>query len=211
MIVRFASSLGALLAAWAFVLSYDSGSPVPLRKPLAEMPATVGNWQAQENAPLGDDVVGILRLSDYVLRRYVTPQGESLWLYAAYWDTQRRGAQIHSPKHCLPGGGWNPLQADTVEIPTASSRERVVVNRYLMQKDSNYMMVAYWFQAQGRTIASEFDAKLALVQSSITQHRSDAALVRISAMVTDDPEKTWTRLADYIAAAYPKLTEILPE
>ena len=27
------------------------------------------------------------------------------WLYVDYWETQRKGAQPHSPKNCLPGAG----------------------------------------------------------------------------------------------------------
>ena len=206
---RVIGSLGALLAAFAFLRSYDPGLPVPLRRPLAELPAKLGQWTGRENAPLGEKVADILRLSDYLMRRYSGPGGDSLWLYVGYWDTQRRGAQIHSPKHCLPGGGWNPLQADLAEIPLSTGS--VTVNRYLMQKESRYMMVAYWFETQGQAVASELDAKLMLVKSSITRHRSDAALVRITTEFSGDPQKAWARLADYIRVVHPKLEEILPE
>lgn len=208
---RAGASVGVLLAAIAFLHLFRPGEAVPLRRPLETFPASLGEWQGREVTTLSNDVLDQLKLSDYLLRRYAHAEGESLWLYIGYWDTQRRGAQIHSPKHCLPGGGWNPLEAERVNVPISSGGDTIGVNRYLLQKGSSFLLVAYWFQTQGEAISSELDAKIALVKSSLLRHRSDAALVRVSAEVSGDPGQTWARLEDYIRKLYPTLSEFLPE
>ncbi|MGH7856880.1 MAG: exosortase C-terminal domain/associated protein EpsI [Candidatus Binatia bacterium] len=210
-LARTGASVGVLLVAIAFLHLFRPGEAVPIRRPLETFPASLGQWQGRELTTLSEDVLQQLKLSDYVLRRYAHPEGQSVWLYVGYWDTQRRGAQIHSPKHCLPGGGWNPLEAESVRVPISSSAGAIAVNRYLLQKGASFLLVAYWFQMQGETIANELDAKIALVESSLLRNRSDAALVRVSAEVSGDPEKTWARLERYIQDLYPTLREFLPE
>src|SRR6266852_4804264 len=109
----------------------SSGEAVPIRQALDTFPTLVGDWRGQEGAVFESEVLNLLKVKDYLLRRYANRDGRSVWLYIAYWDTQRKGAQIHSPKNCLPSSGWEPLEASEMTIGIPGRSQRISVNRYL--------------------------------------------------------------------------------
>jgi EpsI family protein len=184
---------------------------VPIHKPLAELPQTIGGWQGRADATLEPDILAILKLNDYVMRDYIDMTGHNIWLYVGFWETQRKGAQIHSPKHCLPGGGWEPLEASLVRISFEGEPQGIVVNRYVLQKETNRQVVTYWYQSQGQVMAKEIDVKLQLIKNAIVRNRTDGALIRLTSPVTTTVEEAFTRQVEYIRALRPLLREFLPQ
>jgi len=83
------------------------------------------------------------------MRGYVDAAGRGLNLYIAYWDTQRKGAVIHSPKNCLPGAGWEAVESSLLTIPLPPPHPSIIVNRYLIQKDREQQVVLYWYHSHG--------------------------------------------------------------
>ena len=48
-----------------------------------------------------------LKISDYLMAHFSRPADPApVGLWIAYYDTQTKGASVHSPQACLPGGGW---------------------------------------------------------------------------------------------------------
>lgn len=188
-----------------------SGDAVPIRKPLDGFPLTLGPWQGRQGVMLETDELNALKLKDYVVRRYMDASGQYLWLYIGYWDSQRKGAQIHSPRNCLPGAGWEPLEASTMTIDLPAPYGSIAVNRFLIQKDQDQQVAFYWYQSQGRATAGEVAARLQLVKNSLFRNRTDGALVRITAPTRGSASETSRRLIGYIRAMYPVLHEYLPD
>ena len=129
---------------------------------------------------LDAETLNVLKPKEYLLRRDQNASGQSIWLFIAYWDTLRKGATPHSPRNCLPGSGWEPLEASMITIPLPQPFTPITVNRYLVQKDRDQQLVLYWYQSQGRAIAGEVAARVQLVKNSIARHRTDGAIVRVS-------------------------------
>jgi EpsI family protein len=207
---RLGVSVALLLVAF-FALHFRSASEgVPLRRSFDSFPESIGGWRGRDDTVLDADTVGMLRMSDYLLRRYVDSNGRSAWLYVAYWQSQRRGADIHSPKNCLPAGGWEPVETRRLTIPVSGATP-ITVNHFLIQKDRQMQVVIYWFQAQGVAVAGELDAKIEMVRSAILKNRTDGALVRISAPVQGTAEETTDGLVRYIQSLQPVLRDYLPE
>jgi EpsI family protein len=208
---RIALSISILIAALVVLQFRSPGEAVPVRKPLDSFPNALREWRGAEGALLDLDTLNVLKSKDYVMRRYQDPEGRSLWLFIAYWDSQRKGAQPHSPKNCLPGAGWEPLEASEMTIPLPRPLSPITVNRYLIQKDRDQQVVFYWYQAQGRAVAGELAARVDMVRNSIVRHRTDGALVRVSGPVYGDVRQTSDRLVQYIQAMYPVLGDYLPD
>ena len=145
------------------------------------------------------------------MRRYVDGAGRGLWLYVAYWESQRRGAQIHSPRNCLPGSGWEPLEAGVITVPVAAGASRITINRYVVQKERDSMLVLYWYQSQGRAIAGEVEARMQMAKSAMVRNRTDGALIRVSSPISGSLAATEARLVAYVQAIYPRLADHLPE
>src|SRR5262245_4991422 len=208
---RVGLSMLLLIGALLVLQLRSSGEAVPIRKPLDNFPTAVGAWQGREDTILEPDILNLLKAKDYLVRRYQDPAGRSLWLFIGYWDSQRKGAQPHSPKNCLPGGGWEPLEASRLTVALPRPYSPITVNRYLVQKGSDQQVVFYWYQSQGSSIASELEARVNMVKSSIVRHRTDGALVRVSSPVYDSVQQTSSSVVKYIEALYPILSEYLPD
>jgi EpsI family protein len=208
---RAALSCALLISAWLFLQLRSYGEAVPIHKPLDAFPLLVGDWQGQQGVVFEGEVLNILKVRDYLMRRYIDPSGRSLWLYIGYWDAQRKGAQMHSPKHCLPGGGWAPLEATRVPIPLSASRGAIEVNRYLIQKDHYQQLVLYWYQSRGQVMASEIDAKLQLIKNAVFHNRTDGALIRITSPISGSVQETFEQQIRYVQAMFPILSQFLPD
>ena len=207
-----AALAAALLLGALLVLQFRStGEAVPIRKSFDTFPSQIASWQARESNNLDLEIVNLLKVNDYVMRRYANRDGRAVWLYIGYWSTQRKGAQIHSPRNCLPGGGWEPIEASRLVVPLPGGHTPIEVNRYLIQKDRDQQVVLYWYQSQGKAVAGELDAKIEMVRSAITRNRTDGALVRVSAPVSGGVAETTDVLVGYVQALYPVLSEYLPE
>jgi EpsI family protein len=208
--VRIAISLAGLIATLLFVHLRSYGEAVMLRQSLEEFPSVVGSWRGQEVTLLESEAVNALKVSDYLMRRYVDTAGYSAWVYIGYWRSQGRdGGQPHSPRNCLPGSGWNPLEASIVNL-TVKGGGTLPLNRLVIQKDAQQQVVLYWYRAQGVDVASEVSAKVAMVRSAIVHNRTDGALVRVSSPVVGTVAETSERLLAYVAAMYPELDRFLP-
>jgi EpsI family protein len=199
--------LGALLG----VQLRSRGEAVPPRKSFDSFPTSIATWQARQASSLDPEIVNILKVNDYVMQRYEDSDGRMLWLYIGYWSSQRKGAQIHSPRNCLPGGGWEPIEASLVTVALPAPYAPIVVNRYLIQKERSQQVVLYWYHSQGKAISGELAAKVEMVRAAITRNRTDGALVRVSAPVVGSAAATTDSLARYVKALYPILAEYLPD
>jgi EpsI family protein len=131
-------------------------------------------------------------------------------LYVGYYQSQRTGETIHSPKNCLPGSGWEPVRAGHLTIAMAAA-PAIVVNEYLVEKGPAQYLVLYWYQAHGRVIASEYSGKVWLVFDGITRNRTDAALIRVLTPTRDGEDQARTRAVQFVQALYPRLNTFIPD
>jgi EpsI family protein len=180
-------TVGTLLAITEIFLYRHAGPEThPPREELASFSYELGPWSGTD-LPITNDVRTILGPGDFLNRAYSTADGSSVELFIAYFASQRTGDTIHSPKNCLPGAGWMPLEAGRTTIPGLNDR-RLAINRYIVTKDKVRLLVLYWYQGHDRVTASEYWAKWYMFWDSIKFNRSDGALVRVMTP-TDDTER----------------------
>jgi len=118
---RFLIAL-VLLASTALFLQARGRSEVfPPRLPLASFPEQVGNWSGTD-VEIPKDVREVLGPGDFLLRIYRSDDESKPFtdLFIAYFPTQRAGDTIHSPKNCLPGAGWTPIDSRRPGAPEKS-------------------------------------------------------------------------------------------
>ena len=90
---------------------------------------------------------------------------------------------MHSPKHCLPGAGWEIWQHDSAMVPI--NGKRYEVNQYSIQNAGSRMLMLYWYQSRDRITASEYLGKVLLARDTIMTGHTAGSLVRI--MLADVP------------------------
>jgi len=220
MLTRAAVLFVCLVASAAFIARSNHSEPVMPRAALDTFPVQIGEWNGRRDPPVDKEVLDVLGADDYTGVTYLTPDRAGISLFVAYYASQREGDTMHSPLNCLPGAGWEPLSKGTLTIPVAESAgapaatRPISVNRYVIQKGLDRLMVIYWYQSHGRIVASEYWGKFYLLKDSIALNRTDGALVRVIAAVPpDDPsgEATAESLAvRFVQSMFPLLSRYLP-
>ena len=215
--IRRVVVLSACLLMWAaYVAHATQPEQVPLRQPLAKLSTHIGPWTGRDEPQLTSDIVSILGVDEYINRDYYDLAGRppsSVALYVGYYKSQREGDTIHSPLNCIPGSGWEPVKSAHARIAIPGMSEPIVVNRLLIQKGADKQVVAYWYQAHGRVVASEYWSKLFMVYDAVRLNRSDAALVRVMSPVLtseDDDTAAEQRVTQFVQALFPRLDTHLP-
>ena len=184
---------------------------VAIKKPLSEFPMRIGEWVGVKGR-FDQKVYDVLGVDDSILADFRNRDGNMVNLYVGFYQSQREGDIIHSPKNCMPGAGWKITGTDVVEIQLSDKKgDKIEAVKLRMEKGPIVSIVVYWFQSRGRFIASEYSQKLYLVIDSMTKHRTDGSFVRILAPVANGDEKAATEnLIDFAALAIPHLKKHLP-
>ncbi|HTU32301.1 MAG TPA: EpsI family protein [Candidatus Acidoferrum sp.] len=208
--LRFAAVL-LLLAGTAVVLrDHNKPEVVPSRRPLSEFPFQIANWHGT-SLPITADELSVLGPGEFMMRDYENPAGDAVSLYIAYFPSQGTGDTIHSPKNCLPGSGWSPLESGEMRVRNTDG-STMTVNRYIVARGLSRALVLYWYQGRGHVTASEYTAKLRLVEDAIRTNRTDGALVRVVVAFSgrnDLDQAQHTALA-FLAHVQPMLDEYIP-
>jgi exosortase D (VPLPA-CTERM-specific) len=185
----------------------------PPRSSFIEFPMTFGPWSGR-----ADSLEGIyadqLKLDDYLLANYAQAGGGPINLYIAYYNSQRKGEAVHSPRSCLPGGGWQLRDFDQRTLDNVSVGGRPLpVNRTLIELGDQRQLVYYWFQQRGRVVTNEFMVKWYLFWDALTRHRTDGALVRliIALPATSSEAEADRKLTDLASRIAPTLTRYVPD
>ncbi|MCJ7600942.1 MAG: EpsI family protein, partial [Desulfobulbaceae bacterium] len=114
---HFLISAVLLISVIIYVNFLSSVHAVALLRPLSEFPAKLGEFTMVSEQTFNDAVMDSLGVDHYIMREYRNKDGYPLWLYVGFYESQTAGEIIHSPKHCMPGSGWNPLQTDKISLP----------------------------------------------------------------------------------------------
>ncbi len=179
------------------------------RKTFDSFPMQIGEWQGQRDK-IDQASLDLLNLDDYIVVNYKR-DNDVVNFYVAFYDAQEAGGAAHSPKTCLPGGGWRILSNTTIALegtPLTSP-----INRFVIAQGEYKQVVYYWFQQRGKTIASEYAVKWHMLIDSIKDNRTDGALVRFTTLIGpyEDVESADRKLLDFAQQVTPLLNDYIPE
>ncbi len=206
---RFWGVIVLLVGATVALHTLSHGERTPLVNSLnAALPIQFEGWSGSD-VPIEARIIEAVKVDDYLSREYRDAGGWPILLYVGFYKSQRTGESIHSPKNCLPGAGWAPVQAGTVELHPVGGPP-VTVNLYVIQKGLQKLIVVYWYQSHGRIIASEYWGKIYMVADAIRLNRTDSALVRVSTPIGNDEAMARQKLIAFAEQVLPRLDAAIP-
>jgi EpsI family protein len=211
-ILRWSAVVVLLAATAGFMHIRRHAEVVPQADSLDTFPMQLAEWQGRE-VVIESETREVLGPAELLSRVYARSQAEPyIDFFIAYFPSQRTGDTIHSPKNCLPGSGWTPMESTEVVLPAPGMRP-VHANRYIIAKGAERQLVLYWYQAHGRAVASEYWAKFYLVADAMRTNRTDGALVRIvTPLVAGEPlESAEARAVQFAQQILPSLNRYIPD
>ena len=184
----------------------------PQRTSFTDFPVQLEQWKGRVGK-LETIYLDALKLTDYALIDYTNASGEVVNFYSAYYESQRKGQSAHSPKSCLPGGGWVMEQFGQRAIEgVVIDGVPLVVNRVVIAQGESRQLVYYWFQQRCRLITNEYLVKWYVFWDGLTKNRSDGALVRLVAPLREgeDLDHADALMRDFVSKVAGELPRFIP-
>jgi EpsI family protein len=148
----------------------------PLVLPLEQIDSSILGWSAIEEHTLPPGTLKALDATSYLVRNY-RKGDQRLELFIAFYAQQRAGESMHSPRHCLPGAGWEIWQQRTV--PVGVDGKEIEINQDRIENLGSRKLMFYWYQSRNRVIASEYVGKLFLARDTLISGQTAGSIVRI--------------------------------
>ncbi|WP_272699622.1 exosortase C-terminal domain/associated protein EpsI [Desulfovibrio sp. Fe33] len=196
-----------VMGAGAFV-HLHSDAAVPLSRPLDEFPVKVGQWRMVHEWRYAQGILEVLQATGYVSRQYRDEQGRVVELYLGYHDGGPDAGPIHSPRNCLPGGGWMQRFEKTVEIDLDGRSMEAVQAAY--DKSESTVTMLYWFQVCGKVVTNEYALKIEEILGSLISRRRDSAFIRLSTEISGEDGGAAEALHRFAEDFYPVIEAFLP-
>ena len=127
------------------------------------------------------DLLGAREVS---FRTYRAADGKPVWIFMGYFDRQKEGSQVHSPKHCYPGSGWSILAESVLASPWGEDQ----VKRLVVSDGNETRVVYYWFQTADRVLNNVFALKYYLTSRALLRHPQDVVFARVSTALEGEDE-----------------------
>ena len=208
---RFIAAAVLMAAAVRYLYAHAGNEVFPARPDLQQFPRQFGDLSATD-IDIDQDSREKLGHGDFLNRAYVDPaKSPPIYLFIAYYPSQRAGDSPHSPQNCRPGSGWTPLENQRIAL-TMPGHETFPANRYLIAKGDSRQLVLYWFWAHDRGVASEWRAKYYLVKDSMRMNRSDGSIVSITTPLYggESADAAQQRVLPFVDKVLPLLDTFIP-
>ncbi len=204
--------LAMLAATWYVLQTTSEVAAIPIKKPLSLFPHQIADYHLSNSFQSSSEVIKMLGVDDYIQYNYINEANTRMNLYAGFYKAVGVSGSYHSPKNCLPGGGWGIDTVKKVVLKTGlEDKNNATVSEMLIRNGSDYQVVLYWYQNRGRIIASEYWEKIYLVLDALFKGRRDGTFVRIMTVAQDgDIKGAEDRIKLFAEQALPLLDEHLP-
>lgn len=210
--VRVAAISVVLILAAGLYVQFGTSNilRVPDRTDLATLPYEFPDWRSNVEE-IDAQTLNVLGADDFLVTNMTSPEGEIFNLYIAYLNMQRHGHSWHSPRQCIPGGGWQITSHEITPI-TLDNGETFHYNKIIIENRGLRQLVYYWYDQRGRKIANEFVMKFLLIFDAVKLRRTDGAMIRIMTPISPDEgmDEAEARLLGYMRELQPKLPKYIP-
>lgn len=179
---------------------------VPPHQEFISFPLQFTDWIGQHDK-LDDRVVDTLGMTDYLFANFTSIDRNIVNVYVAYYESQRKGVSPHSPRVCIPGGGWEIAEFNRTEV------DGQPINRVIIKNGDQEQLVYYWFQGRARQIANEYWNKWYLFKDALLKNRTDGALVRYVTPVLpgESHQNADTRIQSLMQHTSPELNRYIAD
>lgn len=187
--------------------------PVQIKQSLSNFPNVIGEYRLSDSFQSSAEIIEMLGVDDYIQYNYINRAGERINLYVGYYESVGVDGGYHSPRNCIPGGGWG---IDTITPSSLNQgiegRQKSVVSEMLIRRGNEMQIVLYWYQNRGRVIASEYWEKVYQVVDALLMQRRDGTFVRIMTEVpeSESPDETRKEIKLFAEQVMTTLQDYLP-
>jgi EpsI family protein len=179
MVVRTLIAVALIALSGAYARSLAHRGAAHGHPPIEQLPREVAGWSSTDRV-VDAETARVLGADRTLHRRYRNRRGEEVGVFVAYFARQQVNAQVHSPRHCLPGGGWRTVELESDTLHPMSGHPQPIM-RMLVQRQEYRHEILYWFQTRTGSLTSEYALKFNLMMNALRKRPTDVAFVRYDA------------------------------
>lgn len=193
------SAILLVVAAVAIAAYLPARIDITSRRKVADFPMRIGEWSGKE-IPLSERDYQILETRNLFVREYTNTAGQKVYLYLVYSEDNRKVS--HPPEVCMLGSGATIVD----KVPLRMDRQ-CIATKLIVEKGTERQVFVYWYKAGTLQTNQYLRQQLKVVLDRIMGKRTAGALIRISADIKADNQKSALQL---IAAFYRQIVPLLP-
>jgi EpsI family protein len=176
----------AALAIYTYTMRYRTVER-PVSPDLNLVPQSAAGYTGLDEQ-LEAESLRLLGADATLFRTYRREGSLPVWLFLGYFGSQQERSQIHSPKHCYPGSGWNILREGPVDIDTPAGSLRA--KRLVISDGIGKRIVVYWFSTPTGIVTDEFALKWYQTKRSLFGKPQVSTFVRFSTPVPEGEDES---------------------
>ncbi|MDR3635007.1 MAG: EpsI family protein [Isosphaeraceae bacterium] len=181
-----------------------------LRAPLASIPLELGDWVGRDTA-VDPDIIERAQTTEYISRDYESKSqpGRHLRLWINY---SREGNNLrHSPKICLPSGGWNIVEAECRKIALEFGEGRSIpIMRLGYTQGELVQGIGFWYYIFGEGALEKYVRTLPITSRSSHGRTTRGSSMTVEVFSVGDIDARDTLLKDFSRSLLEALEPILP-
>ena len=195
-----AAAVGAVLA-----------GKLPLKRPLNELPLTLGPWKGKE-VPLDASIVKVAAADDHLSRWYYNRNtGDAVRVYVPYYGNPRTMVG-HYPDVCYPAVGWSRLLSRVEDVRYRSQHEKTVpVIFYRFRRGASRVAVISFYIVGGEYTADRRVAERASHKAINRENTNYLAQMQLTFAGDPSPQYVLRVTSDFLGAFLPALEGHLPD
>lgn len=197
----------AVLIAYTYTMRYR-----PVERPdppdLGLLPSDAGGYRGTDERMDAESLL-FYGADATLFRTYRGENSPPIWLFLGYFGSQQEYSQIHSPKNCYPGAGWNIL--DEKPVAVAAPGGDIQARELVISDGAGMHIVVYWFSTPSGALTDEFALKWYQAKRSLFGKPQESTFVRFSTPVPDGEEQSAAeeRLLRFIERASGDIESVL--
>jgi len=182
----------------------------PLRRPLASIPMDLADWAGRDE-PVEPDIVERAQTTEYLNRTYESRRqpGLSLRLWVNY---SREGTNLrHTPKICLPSGGWTLIESQTRTITVPLDGDRSIAVTLLGYGRAELVEhVGFWYYIFGEGKLENYVRRLPITSRSSHGRTTRGSSMTVEVFYPGDNDPEGESLREFGQELVMALEPILP-
>ena len=171
-------------------------------------PQEIAGWKSEE-LTITDREYEILETRNAFTRKYTNEQGDSVYLFIVYSQTNRK--VVHPPEICYTGGGATFISNMHHAIEVPQPRMRIISNKYLVEQGAYRQSMCYWFKVGDTFTPNYLKGQALIAMKRLTGQPASGALIRLSSSVDpENPDKAIQLIDEFARLITPQLFQYLP-
>lgn len=182
----------------------------PLLRSLHRVPLVVGDWVGKDE-PVDADIVDRSQTTEYLNRVYESRRQPGLRL-RVWINFSLRGDNLrHTPKICLPSGGWSEIESMTreIDVPLHPARSMKVM-RLGYARGELVEHVGFWYYIFGEGKLENYVRRLPITSRSSHGQTTRGSSMTVEVFYPGDNDPEGDALREFAVELVKALEPILP-